>query len=301
MCLDTSDASGGDDIGMHIRSVKSGATIAAGNYNETNLITFCSWLCDFIIHFSNITLIIERRSTGAMILDYLLLMLSSKGIDPFKRIYNKVVQDAEEDKERFKEINKPVYSRDREILTKYKKAFGFATSGTGATSRSELYSTTLINAAKLTGDKVYDPMLIHQILGLVIKNGRVDHADGEHDDLCIAWLLGMWLLTLGKNLSFYGINHRDILCENRTIIEANDPVTLYNKYEQDKARYDVESLMERIKSERDIYIVQRLESDLKLAYSKLSTSDQQIVSFDSLMAQLNEHKKTSFTRQQYYR
>ena len=184
LSIDSSDAAGGDDIAVTLRSVKTGEVLAAGNYNETNLLVFCEWLVNWFVKFTKVTLIIERRSTGAMIIDYLLLMLPNKGIDPFRRIYNKVVQEADEYPDRYKEICKPLYALSTELFVKYKKAFGFATSATGLTSRSELYSSGLNNAAKLTGHKVNDKTLIDQVLGLVIKNGRVDHADGEHDDMC---------------------------------------------------------------------------------------------------------------------
>lgn len=290
LSIDSSDASGGDDIGMTYRAVKTGEIIAAGTYNETNLIMFSEWICNILIQYPNITLIIERRSTGAMILDYLLLLLPSKGIDPFARIYNKVVQEADEFPERFKEIDKPMYQRNPEIYIKYKKMFGFATSANGATSRSELYSTTLINAAKLTGDSVRDTVLISQILGLVVRNGRVDHEAGNHDDLCISWLLGYWLLSLGKNLQYYGINIRDILVNNATYNKTTIEYTAYDKLEQDFARETVEQLAIQIKDEKDPNIVVRLEQKLKLMYQKLSNTDKQIITVDALIDKLRSEK-----------
>jgi hypothetical protein len=293
MSLDTSDASGGDDIGMHLRDVKTGATIACGDYNETNLISFCEWICKWLVKYENITLIIERKSTGAMIIDYLLLMLPEKGIDPFKRLYNKVVQEYMEQPDKFAEINKPGYMRSPELYTKYKKYFGFATSSTGSTSRSELYSTTLRLAAKITGDKVRDPILIDQILGLVIKNGRVDHTDGGHDDLVISWLLSFWLLTQGKNLSFYGIKSRDVLIDNAVNMEDNDPKKAYIRNEQEHYRKQVEDLIETIKKEKDDFIAHKLECQLKTIVNKLSDDDKQIVSIDDLITNLREFRRST--------
>ena len=134
MSLDTSEASGGDDISLKMINIKTGATVAAGNYNETNLITFSQWLLTFFVRFSNMTCVIERRSTGGMILDYLLLMMPAAGIDPFKRLFNWCVNDHDEDRERYKEISVPLSRRSPEVYIKYKKTFGFATSGSGATS-----------------------------------------------------------------------------------------------------------------------------------------------------------------------
>ncbi len=184
LSMDTSDASGGDDISLRLIDASDGRLIASGNYNETNIITFSLWVADWFIRFRSIIGIIERRSTGVAVLDQLLLILPAAGIDPFKCLFNRAVNDAEEDKDRFAEINQSFNMRSPDIYVKYKKCFGFATSGSGITSRSELYSTTLQAAAKQVGDVVYDKATIDQILSLLIKNGRVDHPAGEHDDMC---------------------------------------------------------------------------------------------------------------------
>jgi len=301
LSIDSSDAAGGDDIALTLRSIKTGELIAAGNYNETNLITFSEWLVSWIVKYLKLTLIIERRSTGAMILDYLLLLLPSKNIDPFARIYNKVVQEHDEYPDRYKEINKPLYMRSQEIYVKYKKQFGFATSGTGVTSRTDLYSTTLINAAKITGDKVKDVKTIDQILGLVIKNGRVDHADGGHDDMVISWLLSFWLLTQGKNLNYYGINSRDILVDSKYNRETNTPLARYEHQQQNYLRQQIESLVEELKKEKDEFVSMKLEHKLKLIASDLSDADKQILAVDDLVNSLREYRKmNNLNKTRYY-
>lgn len=184
MGIDSSDMAGGDELAMVIRDAYQGDVIAVGNYNSTNLFTFTNWLTLWFTRFENLTLIIERRSTGSMILDQLIASLMSKGINPFKRIFNKVVNNADEKPEDFEfMVSKYRYSPE-DVYIRYKKSFGFATSATGLTARSELYGNTFQLASKLTGDKVRDTALIDQLLSLVIRNGRVDHAVGEHDDLC---------------------------------------------------------------------------------------------------------------------
>lgn len=300
MALDTSDAAGGDDIALIVRDVKTGATIAAGNYNETNLITFSEWIVQWLVRFSTITLIVERRSTGSSVLDYLLLMLPAKGIDPFARLYNKVIQEADEFPDRFNEINKPMYARSNDIYVKYKKYFGFATSATGATSRTELYGT-LLPAAKMTGDKVRDPKTIDQILALTKKNGRVDHPSDGHDDLCIAWLLTYWLLIHGKHLSFYGIASRDILSDNKVNRELNDPALIYQQKEQEFYQAQIEYLSDKISKERDDFVAMRLEAQLKLIVTRLTDNNRQTLSIDELIANLREARKLNSRTQFRYR
>jgi hypothetical protein len=78
-------------------------------------------------------------------------MLPAEGEDPFRRLYNSVVNDYEIDRDRYNEILVPLNRRNPEIYVKNKRAFGFATSGSGRYSRSELYSTTLQVAIKDCG------------------------------------------------------------------------------------------------------------------------------------------------------
>lgn len=304
MAIDSSDAIGKDDIAMNLRDVKTGEIIAAGNYNETNILLFCQWLVTLFVKYPNFVLIIERRSTGSSIIDTLIMMLLAKNIDPFKRIWNKVVHESDEYKDRFKEINRDLFARDPEVYTRYKRLFGFATSSGGMTSRSELYSTTLLNAAKQTGHAVHDPKTVSQILTLEVRNGRVDHQQGSHDDNVIAWLLSYWIISQGKNLSFYGINARDIL-SNVTKHEPETPLENYNQAEQKYLRYLIEETVQRIKEEKDNFITQKLEAKLRMLAAKLIIEENEHFSIDSLLHDLQEQKRISrstnnmFNRQNY--
>lgn len=291
LTIDSSDAAGGDDIGMTIRSIKTGAVTAAGNYNETNIITFSKWLVDLLVKYEKMTLIIERRSTGSSILDYLLLMLPEKGIDPFRRIYNKVVQNSVEFPDRYKAICSSYGLPNRELYVEHKAMFGFATSASGATSRTELYGTTLINAAKLTGSKVHDKMIIDQLLSLVIRNGRVDHPPGGNDDMVISFLLGFWLMTLGQNLQHYGINPRDILVNNDSLNADNDPLSVYEREFQENLKYEIDKIISVLKDERDDYIAQRLENRMKQLNAKLTETDKQTLAVDDLITNIREYRR----------
>lgn len=288
--IDSSDASGGDDISLFVTDVRTAETIAAGNYNETNLITFAEWLCSWFVDFPTITGIIERRSSGAMILDYLILMLPGFNIDPFKRLFNRAVNDADEFPDRWKEISVPMGRRRGDTLTIFKKTFGFSTSGGGLTSRTELYSTTLQNAAKRSADRIKDLTTINQITGLTTRNGRVDHQIGEHDDMVISWLLCFWLLTQGKNLSHYGIDSKTIFCAVKKP-EILDSKSYYDYQEQQRIRSEIEDLLEKIKNESDEYIVQRLEFQLRNLNRKLILEEGEIFSLDDLINSVRDQRK----------
>ena len=291
MALDPSEAGGGDDIGLTMIDIETLEVVCAGVYNETNLINFAEWICSILVTFDNVTCIIENRSTGGMIIDYLLLMLPSKGIDPFTRLYNKVVQESDVSPERFAEIKVPLGRRNQDIYVRYKRLFGFVTSGSGLTSRGELYSTTLQNAAKRSCDKIKDRSLIDQINGLVTKNGRVDHEDGEHDDMVIAWLLCHWLLTLGKNLAFYGIDIRKVGSNLSERLQNASPLEIMRMQDQQDIRRRIEKIYEQLTNEQDDFLAIKLEQELRLLDKKIILESNEIYSVDEVIRQARETKR----------
>ncbi len=294
LALDPSDAGGGDDISLVLLNITNGKVLAAGNYNETNLIMFSEWLFTWFEKYPLMTGIIERRSSGSAILDYLILKMVNKGMDPFKRLFNRVVNDKDEFPDRYKLIELPVNRRPLEAHTQLKKHFGFATSGSGLTSRTELYSTTLQSASKLIGNKVYDKTIIDQIAGLTSKNGRVDHQPGEHDDSVIAWLLAYWFISLGRNLWVYGINPRMVLTDVKDISVNLSALEIYNKQEQLEIRRQIEEIYDRMLEERDPSILRNYESKIKFLSSKLILEDNETFSVADFMQSLEEEKKIKF-------
>ena len=187
MSLDTSDAVGRDAIFMTLRNVRTGNTTSTFMVNDTNILRFTEWLATWFTRFPKFVLIPERKSTGTTIIDILIETLKARGIDPFKRIFNRIVDASEQFSNEFKEISKPFGVRSSFVYSDsiYRKSFGFATAGSGYASRSELYSTTLTEAATNTASGIYDKTVIDQLLGLIINNNRVDHPPGEHDDTIV--------------------------------------------------------------------------------------------------------------------
>jgi hypothetical protein len=293
--FDTSEAGGGDDISFVLQDIDTLEVVAAGNYNETNLITFCSWLATIFIRFPNVTGIIERRSTGAMIIDYLILKLLEHGIDPFKRLFNTIVHDSEEEinRERFKELQQPMNRRDPRIYEQYKKTIGFATSASGMFSRSGLYSMTLQMAAKRAGGKMKDRTLINQTKGLVVKNGRIDHPAGGHDDMTIAWLLSNWFITQGKNLSFYGIDTTRLMTRVDTPAVLSPEEQKFHS-EQQQLRQMLHELNERLKKERDEFIAVKIEQQMRVIMQKLYTEEREVFSVDEMIRKAREARKKGF-------
>ncbi len=287
--LDTSEASGGDDISLRCTDIYTGEMVATGTYNETNIITFCEWVATWLTRWDTTTLLPERRSTGVTLIDMLLLILPSKGVDPFERIFNRIVNEYDEMPDRYKEISEPMWRRDGEIYTRNKKVFGFATSSSGLTSRSELYGSTLHQAAKQVGHLVADKTTIDQIASLIIKNGRVDHPAGEHDDMVISWILTHWFMTKARNLQHYGIQPSSVLKDLRHQ-QTVDPVNLYKNSVQQKLRERIEFISNAFQKENDEFIARRYEQELRYLYSRLELQENEKVSVDELIAKTKEEK-----------
>lgn len=288
MALDTSDAVGNDDIAMVVIDIKTGETLASGNYNETNLISFAEWIVKWLERFNNLTIIIERRSSGVMLLDYLIRMLVPLRIDPYKRLFNWVVNDADEHRDRYTPVMTGAHMRDPDIIIQHRKLFGFATSGSGRTSRKSLYGNTLINSAKYIGDVAKDRVLVDQIMGLQIRNGRVDHAEGGHDDMVVAWLLAYWFITNGKNLKHYNIDPRLVLSNNYNIVKGTGIKSIEEKRKNIELSKKITETIEQINNTKDHIRSKQLEVQLINLLNKIT--DKTTVSVDELMEDLKDKR-----------
>lgn len=289
--VDTSDAVGRDDISFIMRDTSNGEVVCAAVFNEINLITLADFFVSFLIKYYASLMIIERRSSAAAIIDYMIQKLCLNRINPFRRLYNTIVQNKVEYEKEYEEvINAKHFNED--VFIKHKKHIGFVTSGSGITSRSELYSVTLTSMLKFTAHVLHDAKLINQISALIIKNNRIDHPSNGQDDCVIAALLSYWVLTNGKNLSIYGINTATIL--------KNNNVYLQEKYANASDEYDsdeiaqIESefneLLQLYKKERNEIISRQLEYKIRKVSSELS-SYQHVVSVEDLLNQINQEKK----------
>lgn len=290
MGMDTSEACGNDDISMVIMDVETLEVIACGTFNETNLIHFAMWIVSLMFRFVNLTAIIENRSTGTMLIDYLLVELPKLGIDPFKRLFNTCVQNADEQPERFSEIRQPMSRRNFNTLVKYKKTFGYSTSGSGAMSRTQLYSTSLNIAAKSAADRVHDKSIIDQIAGLITKNGRIDHQDGEHDDMVVGWLLCIWMITQGKNLSHYGIDSKTILSRTN-INEPYDAEAERFKALQAEYRNRLEEVSTLMSKCRDDFLILKYEQEMRSLSNLIVREEGELISVDEMIRRAKEKRR----------
>ncbi|WJJ55205.1 hypothetical protein [Xanthomonas phage RTH11] len=265
--LDTSEAVGRDTIALVVVDVEDLSVVATGTYNETNLIRFSHYLGSLLIKYPTITLIPERKSTGGMIVDYLILQLIKAGQDPFKRIFNRIVEEAQIKKEDYQELQRPLAVRTDNFYDTRKASFGFVTN---ADNRTLLYTTILQQAAKNGGAVVHSERLSTEIRSLVVKNDRIDHSSSGHDDHVIAWLLAHWMLTQGRNLSHYGIDHSRVMSGVAHFAEREEtPGEVYAREQQNRLLREASDLLDGLSRERDPWVLAKLEGRLRSLSGRL--------------------------------
>lgn len=291
--LDTSDAIGKDEISMVIRDISTGGVISAGSYNETNLFIFSEWLTEWLVKYNKIMMVVERRSSGMTIMDTVATLLMANGINPFKKLFNWLVQDADTNPDEFKMVTSISGSNPRlpDIYNKHRKKFGYATSASGRASRENLYGSVLTQSVKYTGNMVYDVPLAQQILSLVTKKGRIDHPDGEHDDMVIAWLLSYWGMTQGKNLNTYGLDTSTIM-RNRPLKKDETPEDRYKDKRAQSLRKEIADTIKKIQDTRDIYKIETLERKLNnLMFELRDLGYIETYSIEEIQAKIKAEKK----------
>lgn len=216
--MDTSENIGRDFTTLVMMDPTDLNIVAVCRCNVANTMQVAKYMSDLLLEFPNLLWIPERNNTGIALIDFVIQKLQDNNINPYKRIYNEVVQQRQEPK--FKDIN--IYNY-KEIYTE-RKYFGYRTSGSASsTSRDRLYKDIMIKALELAATRVKDSTLINEYCNLTVRNGRVDHKEGRHDDTVISHLLACYLILSGKNVGIYGIPERQVLSSLSAKGDSIDP------------------------------------------------------------------------------
>lgn len=290
---DPSEGLGGknDAIGFVLIDVVTHDLVCAAKFNETNLTTLAQFIADFLIKYENVTFIPERRSSGTGILDTIFIHLQMAGVDPFRRIFNLIANEPETYKTEYDDIRRhPVSSRPVHFYDRYKRYFGFATSGSGQFSRETLYGACLSSAVGYGGKRVYDRTLSNEILSLTIRNSRIDHSQGNHDDMVISWLLAHWLLIKGKNLAYYGIRANMIFQRHKVSAERMDAYEVFEQERREQYILEFNALMEQLPTLTDRMMVNKAELRLKWLSGKFDVMEMSGVGIDALLQHAKDER-----------
>lgn len=285
--MDTSDAVGRDSISMVFTNPYDLSVMGVGTYNETMIPRFAEYAADILIRYPKTVMVVERRSSGQSIIDQIVLQLVRHGIDPFKRLYSRIVDDNDETAEAYRELLKPMQYRTEAFYDKRKAFFGVPTDNR---IRTLLYVIILQTAAKSAGMNVRDLTLINEITSLVEKNGRIDHASSGHDDHVISWLLTHWFLQHTRHLAHYGIDPMLVAAgTSDNALELTAGEIMARSY-QERLMGEVESIMEELSQTQDSYVQGKLEAKLRAVSCRLETMDVKLPSFDALVSKVREER-----------
>lgn len=288
--IDPSNAVGRDAIAMVMTDVSTLQTVAAGSYNETNLMKFADFVVSLLLKYPKTTLVIEvNHASGTAIVDYAILKLTALGVDPFTRIFNRIVDQDRLEEDGIREmLRRPVHYRPEKFYDHHKRHFGFITT---SDTRTMFYSNLIVNSAKQAGHLVRDKTLSNEIRSLVEKNGRIDHVTSGHDDMVIAWLLSHWFVSNARNLAFYGIDRSTVLTSVSELGHQDTPEEILERNRQECFMAEIETLLEQLRESRDEILSMKLEHRLRFLQTLLKDSAvTQAGNIDALIQQTKDER-----------
>jgi hypothetical protein len=279
-----------DSTGMVIFDIETHDIIATGRYNETNVQQLSQFFADLLIKYQNVLFVPERKSLGTAIIDYVVVALHRAGQDPFKRIFNRCVDECTILETEFRDIQTPLSVRQPSFYDRFKRYFGYATNGSGRYSRDSLYMEALPSSMVYGARRIQDNLLITEILSLTIRNGRIDHSRGNHDDLVISMLLGHWVCIRGQNLSYYGIRSNVIFSKATLRDYIPTKVELYHEQKANKVKADFEKLVEEMKVEKNPMISAQIELKLRAMARLVNLEESAGVGIDAMIRQVKDER-----------
>jgi hypothetical protein len=240
-----------------------------------------------LIRYPKLILVVENKSSAQTLIDTVIIKLTAIGIDPFKRMYNKIADEHILMADEYQELLGDVRSRKEIVNQKNKKHVGFQSN---KNTREYLYDTVINDAMKSSGHLINDEILSSEIRALVSKNGRIDHPKGAHDDLVIAWLLTHWFVKHTKNLSYYGIDTRSCLSLSSTEGAIMSEEELAKKREVIVLNVEINELKEKIMAISNIADSLRFEKLLENKVLRAQSLGDTALNLNGIIAEVKERR-----------
>jgi hypothetical protein len=164
---------------------------ARTEYSNTTSFTYA--IADILRMFPESLLIIEKNNMGIAIIDSVMTLAP----DLVDRLYSSDLEPAQ------KASNYGVGYTDENINLRhdYKRTmvYGFDTNNA---RRTQMFSEVLGIVINELYDVIRDNDLFIELNNIIRnKKGRLDHRQGQHDDLLFAYLIGLWVLCYSKILN----------------------------------------------------------------------------------------------------
>lgn len=290
--MDSSNNIGRDSTTLTFVNAVNLDIIGTANCNSVNLYHYAQWLCDLMMRYRNILIVPENKSSAQGIIDYLIEVLPNNGIDPFKRIFNIIVNEREMNPRRFESMDN--HPSRLTIANQHRPNFGYMTTGAGKYSRNNLYNETLYRAIEISADKIKDERLVKELLGLVITNGRIDHVKGNHDDQVISWLLACWFIFNARNVNYYDINKSRFLSDVQEAGVVVDREKQALVLEQEQIKNKIENLYEEMTNTDDYFDFIKLEKNIQALESRLNNEyKSKVTTISNMIEELKQNRRMS--------
>jgi hypothetical protein len=166
---------------------------ARTSYSNTRI--FSQAIGDVATMFPNALIVIERNSMGIAVIDNV--------INDFPQLIPRMYSSDLEPETKTDNVDGFVFDEARNSkLDRDTIPYGFVTN---KPRRMQMMSEILGIIINELYDLVNDKDIFDELNNIVKKNGRIDHKDGKHDDMLMAWCIGLWVLCYSKILeSKYG-------------------------------------------------------------------------------------------------
>lgn len=280
--MDTSDANNRDAMTLVGRRMRTGENVGVGRYPLAFADDVTEILKELLIRIPRSLLIIERNRAAHMI-ERLLLTLPAYNIDPFRRIFNDIVQDPIKYKNEWRDLNEVHFKhRSKEFYLRFKRFFGFYT---GPETRRQMYGF-IHEAVSLTGSGIRYKLLVDELIGLEVnKDGRIDHGNKTHDDLVVAWLLTYWFIKLGYNKAYYGIPQGMTMVEVKTL-KDNSETPKYTRNQLEffiKAKARINDLTKELAQCTNNLIADRIEQEIRKLSEIIPKEMKKTITIDTII------------------
>lgn len=292
---DTSELVGIDNTSFTIISIEDLSVIARISTNTGNIFILSDWFASLMLDYVNMVLVMERKSSGSAFLDLLLVRLINAGENPFRRIYNVIAQEPITHKKTFQKVANTRFGF-ASLVDENKKYFGFNQTGS---TREKLYGLVLKQATSQARNKIYDRELSTELRDLKIKNGRVDHGAGKHDDAVMSWLLACWFLFHGVNHEFYGIDGRKVLSKVSNTGEILTEEKRVDNQLIDQYQSQLDSFKERLSNTDIIPLMYKYEKEIQLLTEKIRQLGGEVKNTDNIIKEV-KHANPKFQRRRAF-
>lgn len=280
--MDSAEGVGRDFTAFVCIDPKDLSVVFTFRCNDANTQKIALLAARFLFEFPRMIFCPERKNTGVGITDSVTDSLRSRGLNPFQRIFNGIVQE-----KGLKEGNRyDPYDASLADTFACRKKIGFMTTGV---TRNVLYQQILQRVANLAADRVRDINLVNEMGALQHINNRIDHTQGNHDDTAIAYLLACYVVLEGRNLHYYGLTSDDIMSPQEASATKND--VLYLKG-QIALRRRIREIEEKITKTSNETLIRALECQARQLRTQIDDNVAiEPVSADVVRRELSEYNE----------